>query len=312
MATANQLVATNTLVLSSLALGRALSTMRLSVCTMQSEGGVTAQTIQRLLWLATVARELVFVSPGDVTGTAFSPSWLAKAASPLNLESEGAVAASVEMPSWFSAMLESPNDLDENILALIAWIRSDLEGASELTASLRLLVTVEALLEATGNAEGMPLMPASLSSSLVAENDVTAIAGLLAWCASQMAQTGTVTASDLHELLWMSATLTSAGATLTAQACAAAVWLALATEYDGAGTMGKKLNDAGGSGNPWDTVLENGLTAGEILRLALAMLGGDVVAYDVVKAFNDASKTRLTFTTDEAGNRTLVTFDPSA
>jgi len=61
----------------------------------------------------------------------------------------------------------------------------------------------------------------------------------------------------------------------------------------------------------WIKALEGTVTAAEMMRLFLAMMGGDVVAYDVVKALTDATKTRLTFTTDDNGNRTLVSFDAS-
>ena len=41
-----------------------------------------------------------------------------------------------------------------------------------------------------------------------------------------------------------------------------AVWTALATDYNDAGTMGEKMNDAGSGGDPWATVVPGSYTAG--------------------------------------------------
>lgn len=61
----------------------------------------------------------------------------------------------------------------------------------------------------------------------------------------------------------------------------------------------------------WINSLQGTITAAEMMRLMLAMLGGNILTYDTVKAFAEATKTRLTFVTDELGNRTLVSYDAS-
>lgn len=62
---------------------------------------------------------------------------------------------------------------------------------------------------------------------------------------------------------------------LTADQIAIAVWGANALSNDTVGSMGEKLNDAGGAANPWTEVIESGFTAAEILRLLAAVAAGD-------------------------------------
>lgn len=46
---------------------------------------------------------------------------------------------------------------------------------------------------------------------------------------------------------------------LSPENLAASVWAAAATDNNESGTMGEKLNDAGGAGNPWASLLaDNG------------------------------------------------------
>jgi hypothetical protein len=97
-----------------------------------------------------------------------------------------------------------------------------------------------------------------------------------------------------------------------ANVIATAVWSAVATANDEPGTMGAKLNDAGGASNPWTEVLESGLTAADMMRLLTAVMAGKmtvspagVVEFESV----DGAKSRVTVTLDAAGNRTLVVLD---
>jgi len=61
----------------------------------------------------------------------------------------------------------------------------------------------------------------------------------------------------------------------SADTLATAVWSAVASSNNGAGTMGEKLNDAGSASNPWTEVLtDGGYTAAELMRMFAAVLGG--------------------------------------
>jgi len=71
------------------------------------------------------------------------------------------------------------------------------------------------------------------------------------------------------------------GATpLSPEGLAAAVWGALASDFNDVGTMGEKLNDAGSASNPWTEVIEAGYTAAEILKLIAAYAVGKTVIVD--------------------------------
>jgi hypothetical protein len=98
---------------------------------------------------------------------------------------------------------------------------------------------------------------------------------------------------------------------LSPQSLAAAVWGAVAAEFDAAGTMGEKLNGAGSAGNPWTEVIEAGLTAAEIQRIILAALAGRSTQVGDVVTFRDQANTkdRITGTVDADGNRLEVAVD---
>lgn len=72
-----------------------------------------------------------------------------------------------------------------------------------------------------------------------------------------------ITSTDcaMTALAWIEAS--AGGPTeLSAEGLAAAVWEALATDFNNAGTMGEKLNDAGAAGNPWAALLVDNVDAG--------------------------------------------------
>jgi hypothetical protein len=108
----------------------------------------------------------------------------------------------------------------------------------------------------------------------------------------------------------MSATL-DAGARPSAFDIAQEVWQAQATSYNAAGTMGEKLNDAGSAGNPWTTVIEDGMTAEEILKLIWSVTSGDATGMEgatVTFKSQDGTKNRLVATIS-GGNRTVTSKD---
>jgi hypothetical protein len=92
---------------------------------------------------------------------------------------------------------------------------------------------------------------------------------------------------------------------------AAAVWNASATGYNGAGSMGEKLNDAGSASNPWTEVIESGLTAAEVLRIIAAFAAGNASGLEgatpVFKGI-DGTTDRIT-ATYSGGTRTVTSLD---
>lgn len=61
---------------------------------------------------------------------------------------------------------------------------------------------------------------------------------------------------------------------LTPESISTAVWSATSSLNNLNGSMGEKLNDAGGASNPWTEVIESGLTAAEILKIILSVQAG--------------------------------------
>lgn len=170
-----------------------------------------------------------------------------------------------------------------------------LSGEATLT-----LTTADAVLSLTigltGEATWMLTPTAGLSMTVpVAGSGVLSVSGT----------------ADLKGLLAMSGE-SSSFTELSPESLARAVWSAVATANDEPGTMGAKLNDAGGASNPWTEVIESGYTAAEILRLlASVMAGKSSGGGGATVTFRDAadSKNRITATVDANGNRTAITLD---
>lgn len=97
----------------------------------------------------------------------------------------------------------------------------------------------------------------------------------------------------------------------SAAALASAVWKANAGDYNSAGTMGEKLNDAGSAANPWTEVIESGYTAADILRILAAVAAGNATGLDgsdiIFRDIND-TKDRITATIS-GGTRTATDID---
>ena len=77
---------------------------------------------------------------------------------------------------------------------------------------------------------------------------------------------------------------------LSPQSLAAAVWEALAADYNTAGTMGNKLNSAASAGDPWSTALPGSYAAGE----AGFILGSRVLTEDDINKIADIVLRRST------------------
>lgn len=99
---------------------------------------------------------------------------------------------------------------------------------------------------------------------------------------------------------------------LTSAKLASAVWNAAAANYNDAGSMGEKVNDAGSAANPWTEEIETGYTAEELLRLMAAALLGELSgAAGTTITIRDVNDTidRVVATVTAEGNRTAVTLD---
>lgn len=97
---------------------------------------------------------------------------------------------------------------------------------------------------------------------------------------------------------------------LSPEGLANAVWAAIATENNVAGTMGSKLNAAGGAADPWAVELETGFTAERILRIIAAVVAGKSTGGPDGPVFRSISddQDQVTGVATVAGDRTGVTY----
>lgn len=191
---------------------------------------------------------------------------------------------------------------------------STITGVGGVSATGALIVSLVAALTGSGaitSASAVAYL--NLAADLAGSGDVAGALTALGNALSDLSGAATV-ASTISALGELEADIVVTGATLSTANVGAAVWSAIASANNEAGTMGEKLNDAGSAGNPWATVIESGLTAEEILRVVLAYVAGkttvDETGADPVVAFRDVADTkdRISATMD-GSTRASVTLD---
>lgn len=119
-------------------------------------------------------------------------------------------------------------------------------------------------------------------------------------------------ATDLRGLLSMEGEWTPF-TELSPEGLANAVWGALASANNDAGTMGELLNSAGAAADPLLGVVEGTLTLRDVQRIVLAVLAGQVTgAGSGTETFKgQGGENRVVSVVDNDGNRSSVTLDAS-
>lgn len=145
---------------------------------------------------------------------------------------------------------------------LIVQLLADIAGQGEISDA-----DLKAFLQAVASIGG---------SGEISDADATGLGELVA----AMTGLGTAAGSTATGVGELSADLVVTGTGLTTGNVGAAVWAAIASANNTAGTMGEKLNDAGSASNPWTEVIESGYTAAEILRLLAAVAQGDATGLE--------------------------------
>lgn len=195
-------------------------------------------------------------------------------------------------------------------------LSATLIGSGSLTASCALVVSLVAALSGSGTITNAALLGRlNLAAALAGSGNLTGAMTALANCAASLSGAGAVNAS-LRGTSSLSAEIVVTGDLLNSANVADAVWGAIATSQNVAGTMGEKLNDAGSAGNPWATVIEAGMPAEEILRVLLAYVAGkttvDESGASPVVAFRDQADTKDRISAIMDGSlRSDVTLDGS-
>lgn len=205
---------------------------------------------------------------------------------------DGAISSNMLLTLQAIAGLEGSGDI-EGLGGLIVQLFADIVGSGEIS---------------NADMQAFLLMVASISGQGGVTADISALAQLLSDLTGQGDSSATLTGTGN-----MSANILSYGE-LTPEGIRDSVWNALSAQYDLAGTMGEKLNDAGSASNPWNEVIDSGFTAAEILRLLAAVAAGDGEALNgLTTKFKslDGTKDRV-IATVQNGNRDVTTLDVSS
>jgi hypothetical protein len=107
---------------------------------------------------------------------------------------------------------------------------------------------------------------------------------------------------------------TTAEAGVTVDNVVSGVWSAILSDYADTGNAAQGVMDAGAAGNPWSAIIEDGMTAEEVLRIVAAVLAGKVSGAGTgTETFVglDGVTDRVISTVDNDGNRTTVVVDGS-
>ncbi len=206
-----------------------------------------------------------------------------------NIEGIGSISTDILAVKLAEASLTGEGELTA-VGSLIVQLIADVIGSGDITA---------------GDIQAFLLMEASLSGSGDAAGPLTGFAELISGISGLGDITATLVATGL-----LSADLTVTGTGLTTSNVGPAVWSALASANNDAGTMGEKLNDAGSGSNPWTEVIESGLSAAEILRIILAVQAGKSDITGTTVKFRDVADTKDRVTASMTGSeRTTITLD---
>ena len=188
---------------------------------------------------------------------------------------------------------------------------ASISGSGALTATGSLIVQLVAAIAGSGEISDADIqaflqLSAALTGTGDADGTLTGLGELLAALTGSGLADGTLTGVGA-----LAAALVVTGTGLTTATVGPAVWAAIATQNDTAGSMGEKLNDAGSASNPWTEVIESGYTAAQILKLIAAAVQGDASGLEsgapVFKGL-DGTTDRIT-ATYSSGTRTVTDRD---
>ena len=149
-------------------------------------------------------------------------------------------------------------------------------AGAELAATMQLVVSAVATITAGATLTGNLNAIAPLSAAITAGASFTATIQALGNAVAAITAGATLTGTP-KAIGHMSATITSE-TELSPSALAAAVWNAVAADFNSGGTMGEKLNAAGGGSSPadiadavWDEILSGHTDAGSSAQIVKAI-----------------------------------------
>jgi len=168
--------------------------------------------------------------------------------------------------------ISGTGDLSITSLSLGKALAADLTGSGDFASAPSLSMLIQLAADLLGSCTVSASLQASLNlaASLAGSGSVTSALSVIAFCVANLTGSGSVTGT-FTGYANMSADLYVNQSEATAQQIAAAVWEALAADFNTAGTMGEKLNSAGGGSSPTD-IADAVWTAGNIDAVAVAKI----------------------------------------
>lgn len=204
-----------------------------------------------------------------------------------------AVTGTLAMGQAIAAALAGTGTVSAASLSVVVQFAAALSGVGTVSsATMQATIALAAAINGDGDVSA-----AALSLIISIEADITASGGATGVMVGFASMAGDISVT---------------GDLLSTANVASAVWGALAAFNDSPGSMGEQLNNAGASGNPWDSPIEGTYTAGDILRIVSAVLAGKVSgAPDGPIKFRDLNDTkdRVDAVVTPDGNRTSVTLE---
>jgi hypothetical protein len=189
--------------------------------------------------------------------------------------------ADINAIGWFVHEMAGAATVNADMAGLVSMV-ADLAGTSDVIAALSLISSAvcNILAGATVGADmiGGVSMASDISGSSIVNADIN---GNVFMVASILADS--ILNGDIYAYGNMSADIYVGAALdpLSPTSLAAAVWNALANEFNDSGSMGEKLNDAGSASNPWTETIEGTYTAEDLLKLISAVLLGKTTITDL-------------------------------
>jgi len=252
------------------------------------------------------------------SGTISSATLTAQANLSAALDGSGDISTAVLVLLYqMEADLTGSGTISAALLQTIASLAADLDGSGGINAAaLALTVTLAATIAGSGAISTATLQSIMRLASILSGNGTVSSASLalIVYMVAQLAGTGGST-GNLKGFLSMAADINVTGSEITTANIGSSVWNALAVLSNETGSMGELLNNAGAGGNPWDTVIESGYTAEEVLRILLAVSAGKTTVTSLgggaaTVTFRDQGDTKDRVSVDmQDSNRIAVTID---
>jgi len=188
----------------------------------------------------------------------------------------------------------------------------DLTGSGDLEATGALVVSMLIAMTGSGSLAANIFGYYNMSVDFTGDGDLAANMEGIASMAIDMLGQGDLEAT-IAAYGNMEIDIVVTGTGLSTANVGQAVWDALATQFNNAGTMGELLNSAGAAADPLLGVVEGTLTLRDVQRIVLAVLAGQVTgAGSGTETFKgQGGEDRVVSTVDNDGNRSSVTLDAS-